>query len=170
MRARRLVIVALAMTFLTAGCATDGRAGPSDPRAVEAVGQHAVVVLVVDGDTFDVELPGGSTERVRLPQVDAPELDECGYGESSAALEELISTETVRLVRTESGPDRDSHGRLLRATRLAGEDIGQLLVRDGLARWVSRYADEDSRLAKMYEQAEHQARAVGAGFWSACGW
>jgi endonuclease YncB( thermonuclease family) len=85
-------------------------------------------------------------------------------------LEELISGETVRLVRTESGPDRDSHGRLLRATTQAGEDIGQLLVRDGLARWVSRFVDEDSRLAKMYEQAEHQARAMGAGFWSACGW
>jgi micrococcal nuclease len=170
MRARRLVIVALAMTLPAAGCATDGRAGPSEPGAVAMDGEQAVVVHVVDGDTFDVELSGGSTERVRLPQVDAPELDECGYGESSAALEELISGETVRLVRTESGPDRDSHGRLLRATTQAGEDIGQLLVRDGLARWVSRFVDEDSRLAKMYEQAEHQARAMGAGFWSACGW
>jgi micrococcal nuclease len=170
MRARRLVIVALSMTFLAAGCAPDGPASPSDPGAVATDGEQAVVVRVVDGDTFDVELSGGSTARVRLPQVDAPEVGECGYGESSAALDELISRDPVRLVRTESGPDRDSHGRLLRATRLAGEDIGQLLVRDGLARWVSRYADEDSRLAKMYEQAEHRARAVGAGFWSACGW
>jgi endonuclease YncB( thermonuclease family) len=169
-RARRLVIAVVAVMYGVAGCATDGREGLAETGGVAMDGERAVVLHVVDGDTFDVELSGGSTERIRLPQVDAPELDECGYGESSAALEELISTETVRLVRTESGPDRDSHGRLLRATRLAGEDIGQLLVRDGLARWVSRFVDEDSRLAKMYEQAEHQARAMGAGFWSACGW
>jgi endonuclease YncB( thermonuclease family) len=85
-------------------------------------------------------------------------------------MEELISGETVGLVRTESGPDRDAHGRLLRATRMAGQDIGQLLIRDGLARWVPRYADEDSRLARMYQDAEEQAREVGVGSWSVCTW
>lgn len=170
MRVRRLVIAVLAITYLVAGCATDGREGSSAPGGVALDGEQAVVLHVVDGDTFDVELSGGSTERVRLPQVNAPELDECGYAASSAALGELISGETVHLMRTESGPDRDAHGRLLRATRLAGEDIGRLLVRDGLARWVRRYADEDSRLAQVYEEAEHRARDEGAGFWSACGW
>lgn len=49
-------------------------------------------------------------------------------------------------------------------------DVGQLLVRAGLARWVPRYADEDPRLAAMYEDAERQARDGGAGLWSSCGW
>ncbi|HEX6335879.1 MAG TPA: thermonuclease family protein [Jiangellaceae bacterium] len=170
MRTGRLVIAVVAMTCLVAGCATATRDGSSEPGGVAMDGEQAVVLHVVDGDTFDVELSGGSTERVRLPQIDAPELDECGYAESSAALEELVWGETVRLAQTESGPGRDDHGRLLRATWLVGKDVGLLLVRDGLARWLSRYADEDSRLAQMYEQAERQARDEGAGLWSACGW
>jgi endonuclease YncB( thermonuclease family) len=169
-RARRLVIAGVAVMYGVAGCATDGREGLAETGGVAMDGEQAVVLHVVDGDTFDVELSGGSTERIRLPQVDAPELDECGYSASFAAMEELISGETVGLVRTESGPDRDAHGRLLRATRMSGDDIGQLLVRDGLARWVPRYADEDSRLARTYQDAEDQAREEGAGSWSACKW
>lgn len=132
--------------------------------------QEAVVVHVVDGDTFDVELAGGAAERVRSPQIDTPEIDECGYAESTATLEELILGETVQLVPTSSGPNRDAHGRLLRAAEVDGDDVGQLLVRAGLARWVPRHADEDARLAAMYEAAEQQARDDGAGFWSSCGW
>lgn len=169
-RARRLMIAVVAIVCLLAGCATGGREGRAETGGAAMDGEQAVVLHVVDGDTFDVELPGGSTERIRLPQVDAPELDECGYSESFAAMEELISGETVGLVGTESGPDRDVHGRLLRATRMAGQDIGQLLIRDGLARWVPRYAHEDSRLARMYQDAEDQAREEGAGSWSVCTW
>lgn len=138
--------------------------------AEQPSGEEATVVHVVDGDTFDVSLPGGTTERVRSPQIDTPEIDECGYAESTVTLEELILGETVRLVPTESGPNRDPHGRLLRVAELDGDDVGQLLVRAGLARWAPRYADEDPRLAAMYEDAERRARDEGAGFWSSCGW
>ncbi|HSJ62126.1 MAG TPA: hypothetical protein VK895_12900, partial [Jiangellaceae bacterium] len=96
-RARRLMIAVVAIVCLLAGCATGGREGRAETGGAAMDGEQAVVLHVVDGDTFDVELPGGSTERVRLPQVDAPELDECGYLESFAAMEELISGETVGL-------------------------------------------------------------------------
>jgi micrococcal nuclease len=153
------------------GCSPDG----SEPSAATAEaeqlsGEEATVVHVIDGDTFDVTLPGGTTERVRLPQIDTPEVDECGYAEPTATLEELILGETVRLVPTASGPNRDDYGRLLRAAELDGDEVGQLLVRAGLARWVPHYADEDSRLAAMYEDAERQARDEGGGLWSSCDW
>ena len=171
MRAPRLVIAAAAVICFTAGCAADGQQGSTLPTGMAASGdEQAVVVYVVDGDTFDVERSSGSTERVRLPQVDAPEMDECGYTASSAALDELIGDATVQLLRTESGPDRDGHGRLLRAARVAGEDVGRLLVRDGFARREPQYADEDPHLAQIYGQAEQRAREEGTGLWSACDW
>lgn len=171
-RARRVAgtVVVLA---LAAGCGAD-RGEPSmvvtGAEPAPAPTAQATVVHVVDGDTFDVELPDGTEERIRPPQIDTPEVDECGYAESSAVLEELILGEVVELVRTSDGPNRDSYGRLLRAVELDGDDIGQLLVRAGLARWVPRYADEDRRLAAMYEAAERQAREQGAGLWAACAW
>lgn len=153
-------VLSAVFALAAAGCAAER----------EAAGEEATVVHVVDGDTFDGEPPGGSVERIRIPQIDTPELDECGYDTSSAALEELILGETVELLPTEHGPDEDPYGRLLRAAEVDGDDVGRLLVRAGLARWVPRYADEDPRLADMYEDAEQHARDQSAGLWSTCDW
>ena len=164
MQASRVVSAVAVMALLGTGCAADGR----EPEAAD--GEEALVVHVVDGDTFDVEFPGGPTERVRSPQIDTPEMDECGYAESTATLEKLILGETVQLIPTAAGPDRDSNGRLLRAAKLDGDDVGVLLVQAGLARWEPWYAGEDSRLAAMYEPAERKAHDEGAGLWSSCRW
>src|SRR5919106_2549036 len=104
-----MVVVAL----LGSGCAAQRElaTNQAEPARAEAEpvepppGEQATVVYVVDGDTFDVELAGGTTERVRSPQIDTPEMDECGYTKSAAILEELILGETVRLVPTAHGPD-----------------------------------------------------------------
>lgn len=154
-------LLSTVLALAVAGCAAAER---------QAADKAATVVHVVDGDTFDVEFADGTVERVRPPQIDTPEVDECGYEESSAALQELVLGEDVALFPTEHGPDQDPHGRLLRAAEVDGEDVGRLLVRAGLARWVPRYADEDPRLAASYETAEQRAREDGVGFWSSCGW
>lgn len=130
----------------------------------------AVVVHVVDGDTLDVEMPDGTIERVRPPQIDTPEAGECGYDAATTALEALIMGRKVWLVPTEHGPDRDEHSRLLRAVEIGGLDVGERLLEEGFARWVPHYADEDSRLAGIYEAAENAARTGSAGFWSECEW
>jgi endonuclease YncB( thermonuclease family) len=75
----------------------------------------------------------------------------------------------VTLVSTKTGPDRDAYGRLLRAVEVNGDDVGQILIRNGLAHWVRDYAHEDTRLAAMYEAAESRAQEESAGFWSTCG-
>lgn len=132
--------------------------------------EQAHVTYIVDGDTFDVILADGTEERIRPPQIDTPEIGECGYEEAAAALEELILGRTVYLASTAAGPDRDSYDRLLRAVEVDGHDVGELLVLAGAARWVPRYAHEDARLATMYEAAERESRSVGAGFWTWCDW
>jgi endonuclease YncB( thermonuclease family) len=151
----------------------DSRMGPPLPTQAEgkAVAQEeATVTFVIDGDTVDVALADEVAERVRLPQVDTPEADECGYEESMAALQALIAGENVTLVATEAGPDRDTYGRLLRAIEIDGDDVGHLLIRNGIAHWIRGFAHEDSRRAAMYEAAESSAREESAGFWSTCGW
>ncbi|WP_166352940.1 thermonuclease family protein [Phytoactinopolyspora limicola] len=146
---------------LVAGCASEER-----PE-----GERATVVHVIDGDTLDAQMAGGGgVERVRLPQIDTPERDECGYDDATRLLLDLVLDQDVVLVPTSDGPDRDVHDRLLRAVELDGADVGAELVEAGMARWLSRHAGEDSRLAGVYEEAEDEARREGRGFWTSCGW
>jgi len=52
---------------------------------------------VIDGDTFDLTTSNGTQYRIRLADVDAPELDEEGYSESREYLRDLVSGESVIL-------------------------------------------------------------------------
>ena len=60
---------------------------------------NTTVVLVIDGDTIDVSVKG-ETKRVRLLNIDTPELgrdgvsDECLAREAKARLEELLPAGT----------------------------------------------------------------------------
>jgi hypothetical protein len=74
------------------------------------------------------------------------------------------------LSATMYGPDRDPYDRLLRSVRTDGNDIGEIFIRSGAARWVPRYADEYPELAHTYERAENHAHQEAAGFWADCGW
>jgi endonuclease YncB( thermonuclease family) len=190
---RRPVIAAATMASLIlfgTGCVDDSpelveRSEPSEStdavdrvgarRPLQAVetasaGEEATVTVVIDGDTFDAAFADGRVERVRLPQVDTPEVDDCGYEEATAVLEDLIGGQHVTLAATAAGPDRETHGRLLRAVEVDGEDVGQHLLRSGIARWSRSYAHEDARLAAMYSAAERHAREDSAGLWTTCGW
>lgn len=141
-----------------------------DPVGTSTQQEIGVVVYVVDGDTFDVELADGTVERVRPPQIDTPERGDCGFDESTWAVEDLLLGESVVLTPTAYGPDRDPYDRLLRAVAIDRDDVGEILVASGLARWSSHFADEDPALADRYAAAEDAARAEGLGFWSTCGW
>jgi endonuclease YncB( thermonuclease family) len=143
---------------------------PTQAEGTTVTEEEATVTFVIDGDTVEVVLVEDVVERIRLPQIDTPEVGECGYEESTAVLETQIAGHDVLLVSTEAGPDRDTYGRLLRAVEISGNDVGQYLIRNGLAHWVRGYAHEDRRLAAMYEVAESNARDASAGLWSTCNW
>jgi micrococcal nuclease len=156
---RRALFALLAGLWAAGGCGSG-----------EVPAEQAQVILVIDGDTFDVRLGDGREERIRTPQIDAPEMDECGYQQASVVMADLVLGETVELIPTSNGPDRDAHGRLLRAARLDGDDMGEAMVRSGMARWVAGYAHEDRGLASRYKTAERRAERESAGLWAACGW
>jgi micrococcal nuclease len=86
---------------------------------------------VTDGDTFR-----WGTERIRLVDIDAPELAGRCPEERALALRsrdrllELLNSGEVTIERR--GQDR--YGRTLSRVRVNGIDIGQQLVAEGLAR------------------------------------
>lgn len=132
-----------------------GACGPPSP------GADASVVEVIDGDTL-VVLAGGAREVVRLIGINAPERGECGADPATDRLAGLVSGAQVTLVRDVS--DRDQFGRLLRYVRIGADDVGERLVREGLA--VARRYPPDVDAAETYEAAEEAAREAGLGLWA----
>lgn len=130
----------------------------------------ATVVRVIDGDTIEATVEGTS-ERVRLAQVDAPEstsTTECYGQEATARLRELLPAGTGVVLRRPGPPFRDSFGRLLAEVMVDGVSANELLVREGYAEWAEEFATEDPDLARRLEAAEDEARGAGRGLWSAC--
>jgi micrococcal nuclease len=130
------------------------------------------VVAVVDGDTFDIDVPDGahSATRIRLWGVDAPEVSgsragEMHYGAEAAAFaKRRLLGRAVRLVLS---PDktRGKYGRLLAYVYLepSGVMLNELLLEHG-------YAYADGRFPHPYKRQfraiEERARKQGLGLWA----
>jgi hypothetical protein len=130
-----------------AGGVLGGLAYFSDPAPVQVIEQappptdaitarRFQVTRVVDGDTFKIVYDGEATS-VRILGIDTPERGEPGFEEATAALRALIAGRVVRLAFPEDRK-RDSFGRLLATVHVNGLDVGDVLLRRGLA---ERYRD-----------------------------
>jgi endonuclease YncB( thermonuclease family) len=98
------------------------------------------VLRVWDGDTVRIGFGSGS-ERVRLAHIDAPEIDgQCRSEIERARMAQARLAELLRgrhLAIGRAGIDR--HGRTLATLEVAGVDLGEILVAEGLARmWSGR--------------------------------
>jgi micrococcal nuclease len=132
----------------------------------EAPAQDATVARVGDGDTID--LADGS--RVRLVQIDAPELGEgeCYGRQAAEALRELLPEgATVRLEPDPRLDDVDRFGRLLRYVHLGDTNVNLELVRRGAAS-VWFFERDRGRYADELLDAAHAAEKAGRGLWGAC--
>jgi micrococcal nuclease len=152
---RVFAVVGTILAF--AGCSTS----PNPTAEEDAV----EVARVGDGDSIELK----SGERVRLVQIDAPELgeDECYGEEATATLEGLLPPgSSVRLEADSRLDDTDRFDRLLRYVHLGDLNVNLELVRRGAASvWFvegpGRYADE-------LLDAAREAQASGRGLWGAC--
>ena len=148
---------------LASGCRDEAPAG-AEESTVENV-ESAVVERVNDGDT--ITLRGG--EKVRLVQIDAPELTTDCFGRAaSKALAALVTAGTrVTLTRDPRLDDRDSYGRILRYVLVRGANVNVALVRRGAA---SPYFFRRQRgmYAGDLDRAVRDARAARRGYWGAC--
>ena len=147
-----------AALLLAAGCSFGG-----EPAADESEG---TVARVVDGDTLALE----DGRRVRLVQIDAPEVPEreCHGADSAADLLSLVPEGTdVRLVRDPNLDDVDRFERLLRYVFVGERNVNLELVRLGAAAPYF-FGGGRGRYAERLLDAAEEAQDRGAGLWSAC--
>ena len=97
-------------------------------------------IRVWDGDSIRLGTTRQS-EAVRIFNIDAPEIEgQCAYEtdlalQSKIRLAELLKGQRIEILH--QGTDR--YGRTLAAIRVEGRDVGDILVREGLARtWAGR--------------------------------
>ena len=127
-----------------------------------AISSHATtrsgtVERVVDGDTIVFQRVVAKTLRVRLADIDTPELDQPWGIEAKAALKDWAENRRaeIRIV------DTDRYGRLVATLWVDGENINRKLVAEGHA-WVYRSYLRDRALPGL----EASAKASGLGLWS----
>lgn len=178
----RLVLILLGLILLV-GCGALEQSGGSraaePPSGVPEDAQMAIVAQHVDGDTLWVEVsePGGllppaADHRVRLLQVDTPEVAgspqgaQC-YGEEASAFT-AAALPLGAMVWLEA--DIETTDQFDRSLRYLWTDDGTLfnevLVAQGYAEAVL-FQPNDARIETM-RAAERAARRAGAGLWGAC--
>lgn len=93
-----------------------------------------------DGDSFLVGMQSGS-ERIRVQNIDAPEIDGQCIEEIQRAnwaknrLADIMNESRVEIVRS----GKDKYGRTLARVNVNGVDAGSTLIAEGLARvWTGR--------------------------------
>ena len=142
--------------------AESGAAGPAG--SFTKVG---TVGYVVDGDTLDVRLGGGGSERVRVIGIDTPERGDCYFAQARSRARSLALGRRVVLRGDATQSTRDRYGRLLAYVDLPGGDLGLQLVRGGFGK-VYVY-DRPFQRVGAYRRGEQAAQAARAGLWRACG-
>jgi endonuclease YncB( thermonuclease family) len=153
-------LVAAALALAGAGCRDDNTTADVQPT-----GSSGTVARVDDGDT--VTLASGA--RVRLLQIDAPELTTDCYGRE--ALEELVALTPpgtrVRLVADPGLDDHDRYGRLLRYVVVGDTDVNVALVRRGAASPYFFHGERGRHANELLEAVE-AARGERRGYWGVC--
>lgn len=152
-----LVVVMLALASPAAPAAQNKSSVPPQPVALTGT-----VRRVVDGDTLWLKTEGDGEPHVviRLEGIDAPESCQVGGAEATAALNALAlgRNVTIRIAA------RDEHGRIVGKVFDGEKDLGDRLVRDGMA-WSSRYQFDRG----PYVAEERMALALKRGLHAAGG-
>lgn len=114
------------------------------------------VVGVHDGDTVTILTPDITQVKIRLSEIDAPELDQPYGAQSKKALSDMIFNKQVRIMWDE----RDRYGRTVGKIYQESTYINSEMVRLGDA-WVYRKYSNNPELIKF----EDTARNNKAGLW-----
>ncbi|MHC4069099.1 MAG: thermonuclease family protein [Planctomycetota bacterium] len=129
------------------------------------------VVNVVDGDTFDIDIPDGDNKhaRIRLWGIDTPETKNPKVGvmyfgpEAAEFVKELTLGKKVTVYLDAERRSRGYYGRLLAYVKLAdGRFLNEVLLSEGFA-----YADVRFKHSfyNKYKQLEAAARSHRKGLW-----
>ena len=114
-------------------------------------------IRVVDGDTIRAEAKGREI-KIRLVEIDAPEMNQPFGAQSKNFLNRLLYEKDVTLIS--QGEDR--YGRTLGEIYANGESANALMIKSGFAWVYDRYV-KDSSLYKYQDQAKEE----NLGLWRA---
>lgn len=140
------------------------------PLPAQAESFSAKVIAVLDGDTVLV-LRGAQKLKVRLANIDAPEVGHAGMGgmpsnspkdqaygkQSRASLLEMVNRKQV-LIDSQAV---DQYGRIVGQLSVGGLNINQEQVRRGMAWEYSHYHSD-----KTYIELQNDAQQARRGLWS----
>lgn len=110
------------------------------------------VLSVYDGDTIILE----NKERLRLRQLDAPELNFCGGKEAKAALEKLVSGKKVRI----TGQIPDQQGRGMAFVYVGDTLVNKELLTKGLVRFHHDTTALNDELKTVADAAKEQKLGI----------
>jgi endonuclease YncB( thermonuclease family) len=162
--ARRLTRLAtvLLLGALAAGCRGGGEPATAPPDTTTTT---ATVEWVNDGDTLTLT----DGRKVRLVQIDAPELATDCYGRSALGALVRLAPKGTRVSLSADGrlDDSDTHGRLLRYVFVGDTNVNVGLVRLGAAAPYF-FRNERGRYADTLLDAADEARDARRGFWGGC--
>lgn len=153
-----------AVALGAAGCGEP--ASSPTPTGVSAeTGEAATVAYVNDGDTLRTT----TGRRVRLVQIDAPELYGDCYGKAALVALRRLAPKGARvtLVRDPALDATDRYGRRLRYVFVSGRNVNVALVREGAASPYF-FRKERGRYARDLLDAVDEARTAQRGYWGAC--
>ena len=114
-------------------------------------------VRVVDGDTIRAEAKGKEI-KIRLVEIDAPEMNQPFGAQSKNFLNRLLYKKDITLIS--QGEDR--YGRTLGEIYANGKSANILMIKSGFAWVYDRYV-KDSSLYRYQDQA----KAENLGLWQA---
>ncbi len=112
-------------------------------------------IKVIDGDTIHAQ-HNGKRIKIRLVEIDAPEMDQPFGVQSKNFLNRLLYKKNVTLIS--QGEDR--YGRILGEIYVDGESANTSMIRSGFAWVYDRYVEDLS----LYEYQD-QAKAENLGLW-----
>jgi endonuclease YncB( thermonuclease family) len=153
------------------------------PDAPRATRYTARVVEVIDGDTLNVRLAGGSRRTVRLVGIDTPESRkpgvpvECGAKRATRHMKRLAFQKRgerrigriVALITDPTQDGTDRYGRLLAYVdrRPDGKDLGRSMIRAG---WTQAYVYDNRPFERVatYSDDERRAESADRGVWAMC--
>ena len=113
----------------------------------------AQTVTIIDGDKIDID--GAGYRFLGAAAPDPGQVCDDGYPAGREAIKALLALMTGRKIACESH-GRDPSGRLLALCRAAGRDLGEAMVRAGMA-WA------EPRTGRAYVDVERDARADRLG-------
>ncbi len=134
-------------------------------------GKTFTVVNIIDGDTFDIDIPDGRYERtrIRLLGIDAPETGSEQTGvmhfspEAAEFAKKLALGKSVTVYLDAPNPTRGKYGRLLAYIKLPnGGFLNEILLTEGYAYADSRFSHS---FYNKYRQLQSRARSGKKGLW-----